>query len=152
VLAFEVDVVLAEEAVDDLELLTEARHAHARRREVEAVGLVLALHPAGTKPERDPAAGDLVGGRGGVRQHRRVTECGGRDERPELQLRRVCSEAGDRRPRIEHVTRLVEARHVVVGAEQRLDSVLLACVGERDPVVPGDSLLPLDHQREPHGG
>ena len=40
-------------------------------------------------------------------------------------------------------------RDVVVGAEERVDAVRLAGVGEGAPVLPGDALLALDHQREP---
>ena len=38
----------------------------------------------------------------------------------------------------------------MVGAEQRLDAMLLAGVGEGHPVVPGDAFLSLDHQGEAH--
>ena len=41
---------------------------------------------------------------------------------------------------------------VVVGAEERLDAVLLARARERQPVLPGDPLLSLDHQRQAHPG
>ena len=40
----------------------------------------------------------------------------------------------------------------MVGTEQGLDAVLFARVRERDPVLPGHPLLPLDHQREAHRG
>jgi hypothetical protein len=119
---------------------------------VEAVGVVLALHPPGADSERHASAGDLVRGRGSVRQDRRMPECHGGDERAELQRRRACREARDRRPRIEHRPALVKARDVVIGTEERLDAVLFARVGERDPMLPGDALLAFDHQREPHGG
>jgi hypothetical protein len=56
VLAGEVDAVLAEEFVHDLELLREAGDPLAGGREVEAVGLVLALHPAGAHAEHDASA------------------------------------------------------------------------------------------------
>ena len=39
---------------------------------------------------------------------------------------------------------------IVVGAEQPLEPAPLARVGEREPLVPGDALLPLDHQAKPH--
>ena len=45
---------------------------------------------------------------------------------------------------------LVRLRDVVVGAEERVDPVLLARVGEGAPLLPGDALLALDHQRDAH--
>src|SRR5262249_21842311 len=80
----------------------------------------------------------------------RLTECHRRDERPQLQLRRPLGEPGERRPRVEDGARLLEARDVVVGAEERLDTVLLAGVGKRRPVIPGDALLALDHHGKAH--
>ena len=74
VLAVEVDRVLAQEAVHDLELLGEARNSFARGAELEAVRLVLSLHPAGAEPERDAPAGDLVGRRRGAGKHGGVPE------------------------------------------------------------------------------
>ena len=48
-------------------------------------------------------------------------------------------------------TRLgIGQREVVVGAEERLEPVLLTGVGEREPVVPGGALLALDHQCDAH--
>src|SRR4029453_19448766 len=41
-------------------------------------------------------------------------------------------------------------RLVMVGAEQGLQPVLLAGPGERQPLLPGDVLLALDHQADPH--
>src|SRR5436190_2237224 len=73
-LAGEVDDVFAEQVVHDLELLGEARHALACRRELEPVGLVLAFHPAGAHAERDAAAGDLSRRRCVPRQQRWVAE------------------------------------------------------------------------------
>ena len=68
--AVEVDVRLRPEPVHDLELLGEHLHAHGRLREREAEGAVLPLHPAGAEPELDPAAGDVVDGRGCIREQR----------------------------------------------------------------------------------
>ena len=39
----------------------------------------------------------------------------------------------------------------MVGPEQPLEPGPLARLRERDPVFPGNALLPLDHQAEPHG-
>jgi hypothetical protein len=43
-------------------------------------------------------------------------------------------------------------RDVVVGAEEALEADPLAGLGEGDPLRPGDVLLALDHQAQPHGG
>ncbi len=59
-----VDVVLAKQPMDDLELLPEVCDPLPGGAEGEAVGRVLALHPAGSHPERDAPTGDLVRGRG----------------------------------------------------------------------------------------
>ncbi len=40
----------------------------------------------------------------------------------------------------------------MVGAEQGADAVLLAGPGQRHPVLPGDVLLTLNHQRQLHPG
>ena len=98
VAAVEVDVLLRPEPVHDLELLGEHLHADAGLREREAEGAVLALHPAGAEPELDPAAGDVIGRRGRIREQRGRAEGGGRDERAEAERRRPRGERGDRRP------------------------------------------------------
>ena len=129
------------------------RSARAARssRGRESVGAVLALHPAGAEAELDPAAGDVVDGRGGVREQARQAERRGRDERPEAQRRRARGEARERRPGVvRDVPGLVRLRDVVVGAEERVDPVLLAGVGEVAPLLPGDAFLALDHQGDAH--
>ena len=82
------DVLLRPEAVHDLDLLGEVLEPLAQRREREAERLVLELVPAGAHAELDAAARDVVGGRHGVREQRRVAERHRRDERPEAELRR----------------------------------------------------------------
>ena len=140
------------EPVDDLELLGEAREPLARLGEREAVGAVLALHPAGAEPELDPPAGDVVDGRGRVREQAGQPEGRRRDERPEAERRRARREPGERRPGVvRDVPGLVRLRDVVVGAEERVDPVRLARVREVAPLLPGDALLALDHQRDAHG-
>ena len=74
-------------------------------REGEAVGGVLVLVPARAEPELDAAARDVVGGHDELRQHGRVAERGGRDERPEPQRRRHRGEAADRAPGVERPRR-----------------------------------------------
>ena len=126
-------------------------HALARRREGEAVARVLALVPAGAQAELDPAARDVVGG------HRELTGQGG--------WRNVAGETSvPRRSRVVTPPRAGgwprrrarragghRERHVVVGAEQRLESVLLAGARRARASRPGDVLLALDHQAEVHG-
>ena len=87
--AAEVDALLGPEPVHDLELLGEHREPRGGLREREAVRAVLALHPAGAEAELDPAAGNVVDGRGGVREQARQAEGGGRDERAEAERRRA---------------------------------------------------------------
>ena len=78
-------------------------------------------------------------------------EGGGGDERPEPERRRPRGEPRQRRPGVvRDIAVLVRLRDVVVGAEERLDAVLLARIRERAPLLPGDALLALDHQRDAH--
>jgi tetratricopeptide (TPR) repeat protein len=66
----------------------------------------------------------------------------------ELERRR---EPGEHGPRVGRLAVLVpQQAGVVVGAEQRLDPVPLAGGGEREPLLPGDALLALDHQGDAH--
>jgi hypothetical protein len=137
----------------DLELLGEHLHAHARRRERKAERAVLALHPAGSEPELDPPARDVVGCRSGVGKQRGRPERRGGDERAETQLGRPRCESGERRPGVvRSAPDATVAGQVVVGAEERLEPARLAGVGERDPVRPGHVLLALDHEAEAHAG
>ena len=142
--------LLPKEAVHDLELLCESRDAVPRGEEVEAVRLVLALHPTRADAEGHATAGDLVGRRGVACEDGRMPERRRRDERAELERRRARREAGNRRPGVEDGPILVRSRNVVVGAKERLDAACLARVGERDPVAPRDPFLTFDHQRQAH--
>jgi hypothetical protein len=74
VLAREREGAVGPGAADDLELLLEHFHALAERREREAVGLVLALVPAGADPELDPPVRDVVGSGHELGEHGRVPE------------------------------------------------------------------------------
>ena len=62
----------------------------------------------------------------------------------------VARERGDHGPGVERGTARLRLREVVVGAEQGLDAVLLARLGEGEPVLPRHALLPFDHQRQAH--
>ena len=118
---------------------------------LEAVGLVLALVPAGADPELDAAVRDVIHGGGVLGQHRRMAERRGRDEHAEPEARRDRGQAGQRGPGLERAALLVPVdREVVVRAEERAHAVLLAGLRERDPLRPRHVLLALDHQLEPH--
>src|SRR3954447_19370327 len=137
--------------MDDLELLRETRESLARLREREAVRMVLAFHPACSETQLDPAARDVVDRRGRIREEPRQAEGRRRDQGPEAKRRRSRGEPGERRPRVvRDVAGLVRLRDVVVGAEERLDAVRLARVGEVAPLLPGDALLSFDHQCDAH--
>ena len=147
----EVEAIVLPLAVDDLELLGEQLRALAQRGEREAVRAVLGHVPAGAHSELDAAARDVVGSRDGLPEQRRVAEGDGGDERPEPERRRCSREPGERRPGVHRpLLGRVRERHVVVGAEERVDPVLFTRAREGEPLLPGDVLLPLDHQREPH--
>src|SRR5437870_724773 len=70
-----------------------------------------------------------------------------------LALAQVCEESGfDGLFRSDHYGSALDAegRAVVVGAKESVKSALLAHLRQRQPVVPGDVLLALDHEHEPH--
>ena len=139
------------DAADDRELLLEQLHARPERRELEAVGLVLALVPAGAEAELDAPVRDVVDGSDVLGEHRRVAERRRRDEHAEAQAGRDRREPRHRRPGSSEPRSSWPAdREVVIRAEQRADAVLLAGLRERDPLRPGHVLLALDHQLDAH--
>ena len=75
-LAVEVDDVLGEERPDALHLLLELAEPDGRGRERDAVGVELALVPAGAEAEGDPAVGEVVDGGDRLREHRGVAVAG----------------------------------------------------------------------------
>ncbi len=80
-----------------------------------------------------------------------MAERHGRDERAQPDPLSPRRQRRQRRYRI--VGRSVTPAHhgeVVIGAEEPIEARALSCVGERQPLVPGDVLLALDHQAEPH--
>ena len=74
----------------------------------------------------------------------------GETMRPEADPLRDRGEPGERRPGVVRGGVGPDDRRVVVGAEEPLEPVLLGEAGEAHPVVPGDALLPLDHEADPH--
>jgi hypothetical protein len=138
-------------AADDLELLLEQFEAHAEGRELEAIGLVLALVPACADAEIDSSARDVVDGGDRLGEHRWMAERDRRDQHAEAQPGRDGCKSGERRPRLERAALLVpHDREVVIRPEQRADAVLLAGPCQRDPLSPGHALLALDHQLQLH--
>ena len=71
----EAEQLIAPAPPDHLELLLQDLHAHPRRGEREAVGGVLALMPAGSEPELDATARDVVGSDDHLRECRGVAKC-----------------------------------------------------------------------------
>ncbi len=135
----------------DLELPLQLVHPLADRREREPVGLVLGRVPAGAHAELDAPAGDLLRRHDGLGEHRRRPEGDRRDERAEPDPLRPRRERRDRRPRVERAgLAAADDREVVVGAEQPLEARRLAGLGEREPVLPGDPFLALDHEADAH--
>ena len=112
--------------------------------------VVLALVPARPHSDVDAAAGDVVDRHGHASEHARMPEGRRRDERAEADSLRDRREPGERRPGIERVGVGSDDRRVVVGAEEALEPVLFGEAGQAHPVVPGDALLPLDHQTDAH--
>ena len=151
VAAREAERLRVERAADDLELLGVAVEAVARGLEREAVARVLVLVPARAEPELDPAAGDVVGRDGLARQHRRVAEGRGRDQRAEPQRGGLRGERDERAPGVERAAvRLPVERLVVVRAEEGLEAGGLGGGRQAAPLIPRDAVLALDHQADAH--
>ena len=74
-----------------------------------------------------------------------------RDERAEPDPLGPHSQSRQRRDCVERRSLApADDGEIVVGAEQPLEPAPLARIGERQPLVPRDALLPLDHQAQPH--
>ena len=142
---------LAPDPLDLLDLALELVEPLRHGRERKAERLVLVLVPAGADAEVDAPAGDVVGGQRELGQDGGGAERDRRDQRAEPDPLGDRGERADRAPGVERAVALRE-RQVVVGAQQRLEAAALGGAREREPVVPADALLPLDHQREPHRG
>ena len=70
---------------------------------------------------------------------------------PSLSVVVIGGERVERRPGVERaVAGHAVERHVVIGAEQRLEAGSLGGGRQRPPLVPGDALLALDHQAHAH--
>ena len=123
----------------------------ARRREREAVGLVLRLVPARADAELDATARDVIDGDCVLREHRRRAERDRRDERAEPDPCRRGAERRQRRPRVERSRRFAtQDRAVMVGAEEAVEPCLLGRGRESPPLLPLDPLLTFEHQADPH--
>ena len=138
-------------AADDLELLGQQLHPLAQRRKREPERLVLGLVPARPQAQLDPPARDVVDGDGRARDQRRVAERDRRDHRPQPDPLGPHRDRPKGRPGVQGAAAVAAvAGEVMVGPEQRLEAARLAGIGQRRPVVPGDVLLALDHEAEPH--
>ena len=135
------------------QLAVELVQTAALRAEGDAVELVLGLVPAGPDAELDPAARDVVDRDDVLREHRCAAERHRRDQGAEpdpLGARRAC---GEQRPGVETPGGLSpDDRAVVVRAEDGVQPRSLRLEHQREPVVPGDPLLALEHQADLHGG
>ena len=128
-----------EEAAQHGDALLELVHAGADRREVDAVGVVLDLGPAGADAHRGAAAGDQVDGRDGLGQHGRVAVADRVDERADLDPLGLAGQGGVHRHGLE--------AGGVVGLAGRPVEV----VPDRDPVE-AEGLDPLPQQPQLVGG
>ena len=141
------------QALDDLELLFEQVEALAEAGVGDAVGLVLAVVPAGAEAQLDPSAAHGVDrghadgeGAGQPEGHRG-------DEGAEPDAVGVTGEAGERGPRVGRPGAGVRRRdlQVVVGPEEGVEARLLGDVRHREELVVGGALLGLGEDPQLHG-
>ena len=101
--------------------------------------------PAGAKAQDQAAAGDLVDGRGQLRQHERRVERGRRHERPDGHALRRLGEAGQRRPGLPGSAGLAARVPVqeVVADPDRVEAGLLGGAGDGAELRPADLALHL---------
>ena len=141
-----VERVLGPGPDDDLDLLGEQPKSLPRIEERKPVLDVLTLVPAGAHAHVDASSGDVVDGDRHPGEHARMPERRRRDERAESNPLRDRSQPGERRPRVERACLRANDRRVVIGAKESLETVVFDEPSETHPVLPGDALLPLDHQ------
>ncbi len=136
---------------NEAQLLLQHVHAHLVLRVGDAQPRVLERVPARPEARLDPAAAHLVDRGDGLREGPGDAEGHRRDERAEPDARGLPGEARERRPAVGRsaVVRAGEAR-VVVGAEERLEALLLRGLGHREEIGVAHPLLGLDHDREAH--
>ena len=111
---------------------------------------MLPFEPSGSHAELDAATGDVVGGNNRLGKHGRMPERGGGDEGAEPQRPGSSAQCGDRGPRVEGAKPAVGDTRIVVRAKQGVEALPLGRLGEREPLLPGHALLPLDHQTDSH--
>ena len=145
-----VEALICPGAHDDLDLLGEDLETLLSVEERESVRVVLALVPARAHPDLDTATRDVIDRDRHAGQHARMPEGRRRDHRAEPDTTRDRRQAGKRRPRVVSIGVRPDDRRVVIRAEEPLEPVLLGHPREAHPVVPGDTLLTLDHQADPH--
>ena len=87
----------------------------------------------------------------GLREHRGGAERDRGDHRAESQPFRSRGERGERRPGVERAGRVAaHDRAVVVGAEEAVEAGGFGGGREREPLLPLDALLALEHQADAH--
>src|SRR5205823_13809949 len=101
--------ILAPQAGDYLQLLLHQVDSSRRRREVEAVGDVLGLQPAGAHTQLGATVTQVVQRGGHLGEHRRVAERDRADERAEADPLGFTGEPGEVDPRVGGDVRAVAA-------------------------------------------
>ncbi len=134
---------VAPQPADDRQLVGQRVEARPGGREVERVGLVLGLVPAGADAQLDPATAHLVHLGDADRQQTRAAERHRGDERAEADGRGVAGQAGERDPRVGRTGKPVAVTHdeVVVAAEEGPEAQLLGAPGDGEQVVVRRPLL-----------
>lgn len=124
-------------------------------RVVGADGVELLPAPAGTEPEQEPPAGELLQRRGLLRQHERVAQRRHQHRGAEPEPLGDRREVADRHQRLEHATELRPVRpgrQHVVGEPRRREPEVLGLAGQvaQRPDRHGRRLV-REHHVEIHG-
>ena len=137
--ALERRLLVAQQAAQDGDALLQLVHAGADGREVDAVGLVLDLGPAGADAHGRPAARDQVDGRDRLGQHGRVAVADRVHERPALHPLGLAGQRGVHGDRLE------------AGGVVGIAGGAVEVVPDRDPVE-AEGLDPLPQEPQLVGG
>src|SRR6185437_13841686 len=117
----------------------------------EAIGGVLAVLPAGAQAKLEAPTRE-VGQRGGLAdKHGRVAEGHGRDQRAELEARRLSRQPAERGPAFERVSIRTRGVGEVVGQVEADEAGVLDGADDALQAIPVEAVLALDHQRDFHG-
>ena len=112
-------VELLEPSLDERQRLRQCPPSRPVRAELVVVLVVVATEPAGSDPEHEPPAGDVVDRARHVREQLRVAVRVAAHERPELDARCLLRPGGEERPALEvrAVTLPVEREEVIPRVE-----------------------------------